>query len=271
MVADPATIAADGYGSRAPADAPFCPARCLSTSDLIWLYCSWNSRPSRFSHSISDGVKGRGTKEVPSLGFGEEVEAEAEGFLPVAFEGFAMFVPQILAGLRPQRKDLAPAAGAQGRRRDDVAARRLDVAPQICQRSAEADVIVHEDIELAGHNASRERRLERQPEEARRACVANRVGLDDLARHGEAEALSELVRHGVRDEVDARRLDGAHRQSDAVTTSTAQRAFGLRNRCALPDRHRHRRLLGCGGLVLLLGSMGWRHSPGAGASSRRLP
>lgn len=149
MSATSTTIDAAGHGSRTPAAAALCPVRCVSTSALIRLYSSWNSRPSRFNHSISDGVNGRGTKEVPCLGFGEEVEAEAEGFLPVAFEGFAMFLPQILTGRRPQRKDFASSAGAQCRRQDDVATRRFDVAPQICQRSAETDVIVHQNVEIA--------------------------------------------------------------------------------------------------------------------------
>lgn len=59
---------------------------------MIWLYCSWNSLRSRFSHSSSDGVKARGTKEVAGLGLCEGVEPEAEAFLPVAFEGFAMLL-----------------------------------------------------------------------------------------------------------------------------------------------------------------------------------
>src|SRR5262245_6443956 len=100
MDVDEMMIGTSRHGSHAPGDRARCSARCFSTSALIRLYSSWNSRPSRFSHSISDGVNGRGTKEVPCLGFGEEVEPEAEGLLPVAFEGFAMFLPQILAGLR---------------------------------------------------------------------------------------------------------------------------------------------------------------------------
>lgn len=65
---------------------------CVNKSALIWLYCSWNSRPSRRSHSISDGVNGRGTKEVACLGLREGVEPEAEAFAPGAFEGLAMLV-----------------------------------------------------------------------------------------------------------------------------------------------------------------------------------
>lgn len=39
-----------------------------------------------------------------------------------------MFVPQNLEGFRPQHEDSLPAAGAQRRRQDDVAARRLDAS-----------------------------------------------------------------------------------------------------------------------------------------------
>lgn len=222
IVAKPTATDADGYGSYTPAAAALCSARCFSTSALIRLYSSWNSRPSRFSHSISDGVKGRGTKEVSCLGFGEEVEPEADGFLPVLFEGFAMFVPQILEGFRPQRKDFAPAAGAQRRRQDDVAARRLDVASQVRQRSAEADVIVHQNVEITRCDGSGECRLEREPVEARRARVADRVGLDYFARHGEAEALPKLVRHGVGDEIDAGSFDGADGNEDRPSSVPSQ-------------------------------------------------
>jgi len=51
-----------------------------------------NSLPSCLSHSISDGVKGRGTEKVTCLGFGESVEPETETLLPVSFEGFAMLL-----------------------------------------------------------------------------------------------------------------------------------------------------------------------------------
>lgn len=195
------------------------------------LYSSLNSRPSRISHSISDGVNGRGTKEVACLGFGEEVEPKSEGFLPVAFEGFAMFAPEILAGFGLQCKDLAPAASAQGRRQDDAPASRLDVAPQVCQRSAETDVIVHQDVELAGRDGSGEGGLERQTVEAVRARVANRVGLNHLTRNGETEAPPELMRHGVGDEVNAFNLDGPHGDEDGSSIVTAGELIEPGHRC----------------------------------------
>lgn len=59
--------------------------------------------------------------------------------------------------------------------------------------------------------------------EARRARVADRVGLDDLARHREAEALPELVRHGVGDEVDARSFDRADGNDDRPSVATSEK------------------------------------------------
>jgi len=68
----------------------------------------------------SDGVNGRGAKEVAGLCFGETVEPEAELLVPELFEGVAMLLPQRLVRFRTQRKDLTPPARAHRGGGDDT-------------------------------------------------------------------------------------------------------------------------------------------------------
>jgi len=202
---------------------------------LIWSYCSLNSLPSRLSHSISDGVNGRGAKEVACLGFGEGVEAEAEVLSPVLVEGDAMLLQQIVKGFGTQRKDLAPPARAQRRRQNDPTASALDMAAQIRQRAAEPDMIIDQEIRLPGLHGPLEGRLEDPAMKAARARVANRVRLDDLgrhARHGKAQASRQLVPHGVGDQVDAGGLDGANGMTIGRRAPSASRILAT----AVSDR-----------------------------------
>jgi hypothetical protein len=151
-------------------------------------YSAWNSAPSRLSHSNSNGVNGRGAEEIAGLGLGEEVDAEADVFLPVFVEEFAMLLRERVKRLGTERKCLTSAARAQGGRQDDHAAVALDVAPKVREGAAEADVVVHEDVVAPGLDLSVERRLEREAVEATRTRVSDRVRLHDQQRYVEPEA-----------------------------------------------------------------------------------
>ncbi len=101
-------------------------------------YSAWNSAPSRLSHSTSDGVNGRGAEEIAGLGFGEDVDAEADVVPPVFVEEFAMLLRERVKRLGAQRKYLTSTARAQRGRQDDGAAVALDVAPEVRERATEA-------------------------------------------------------------------------------------------------------------------------------------
>src|SRR4051812_2371813 len=121
-----------------------------------------------------------------------------------------------MKGFGAQRKDFAPPAGAERARQDDLTALALDVPAQVREGSAEADVVVDENVGPPGEHGPGEERLERQPMEAARPRVADGVGLDDLARHREPQTLAQLVRHGVGDQVDPGGLDGADWNDDRL-------------------------------------------------------
>ncbi len=75
--------------------------RCVWRAPTAWpmrarmaAYSAWNSAPSRLSHSSSDGVNGRGAEEIAGLGFGEDVDAEADVVPPLIVEELAMLLGQ---------------------------------------------------------------------------------------------------------------------------------------------------------------------------------
>jgi hypothetical protein len=151
-------------------------------------YSAWNSAPSRLSHSSSDGVNGRGAEEIAGLGFGEEVDAEADEVPPVVVEEFAMLLKERVKRLGTERKYLTSAARAQRGRQDHGAALALDVTPKVRESAAEADVVVHEDMVASGLDLSVERWLESKAVEAICPRMPNRVRLHDRQRHVEPQA-----------------------------------------------------------------------------------
>jgi hypothetical protein len=92
----------------------------------------------------------------------------------------------------------------------------FDMPPQIGERSAEANVVVHEHVLRAAPDRPIEFRWRHQPLECRSASMPDFVGLHDFARHRlDPEAACQNLRHRVRNRVEARRLLGHHRQQQS--------------------------------------------------------
>ncbi len=172
----------------------------------------------RRNNSISDALSIRGPGEVTSLRFSKAVETVTEPAEPPPFEFGSMFAPECVEGGGLQAKPGRVRLSGEYASADHQATAGQDVTPQVCEGAALADEVIHENVLASRADATRKRRLARQPCEAGGAGVPDDVGLHHRALDLAPELEGETLGQHQRDRVHTRRLQGVDGEEPRLGT-----------------------------------------------------